>query len=206
MTTGIIISIAVFFLSFVILKKIDKSNKSSDECRWKNAESLRVAGFVLIAALLAASLSSVLTGDLYAAGCILAGYIAFCAYTDFCDRYIYAVPFILFLIIYIIIYIHDGGSAAAFLTAAIQLFIIYVFCCRIGHMGTGDMYVIAAAVFMLPPMSFAFCIIIAVLVFILFNFRGIDWKKLKLKSGQAFIPALAIGMITAGMITALTVY
>ena len=193
---GISISIASFISAFVFLSLYEH-----DKCNWQKITPgilLYIFAAILLPYL---RISGLHNTYLLVSECALCGYIAFSAWTDMCDKYIYALPFTVLLIIYALSKIVASGDIWIIICPVIIIAVLYFGCCVIGNMGKGDMFVIAAICLMIADVyRILVCIAVSSVIFILSNLRNINWHKMNLNEGQAFIPALSAGLTLTIMI------
>lgn len=188
---GYFISVMVFFAAYALMYILDK-----EEYKWKSADNKHVIIIFACSALLSAyGVSQSYMLEAQYAGCVLSGYLTFCALTDYTDKYIYAVPLAVICCIFFFI-IRCSMYYMVFLSILIT--VIYLICCRTGNMGKGDIYAISATAIMLNSIEkLAICLIISSVIFVLQNLRHIDVKRLSLKEKQAYVPAVLFGMTAA---------
>ncbi len=194
MLAGICVSIAVFVCSFAFLSICECEN----DCRWKT-----ITPCILIYILAASVLSTLqikVSQECYLPGCALCGYIAYSAWTDSRDKYIYALPFLILLIVYSANLTIIAGSISVVILWLLMMSVFYFLCCKVGNMGKGDMYVIAGIFLILPFYNALICIGIAAVIFIASNLKKINWKKARINEKQAFIPSLTAALIITMMI------
>lgn len=189
--TGYLIMVITFFAAYILFNKLDKS-----ECRWKKANRALIAVFVVT--LLAAyglSLNVQKISAVYIIGSVLLGYLTFCAFTDYTDKYIYAFPLPAICCIFAFI---SKCSLQNIVLLVVFIAVLYILCCLAGNMGKGDIYAISAASILLGNIEkVAICLTVSLIIFVLYNLRYINWRMLKLDEGRAYVPAVLFGVITA---------
>ena len=139
-------------------------------------------------------------------------YLVTAAFIDCKTQQVYRMGSILFIFVCILIFFARKMSFAMRLEKVVSLVMFHVALLCLGKMnfmGWGDVFTFMGVSYWLSAFtrrvltleSCLYCLFISCLLFVISNLKKMDWKRLKLKEYQPFLPSLAAGaLITIGFV------
>lgn len=190
--TSIIIEILLYFMSLKVIKKYDINNNINNT---KKENIINVALIMLVSILLSFKFSD----KTYFYYCYLSLYLIITAYIDSKTKLIYSIFNYITMIIGITFIINNGNSIEFNLINVIIYAVIILIFDKMKCFGGGDTELfISISFFMcnnsnkLPLEIMIANVLLSNTVMIIFNFKNINFKKIKLKEHIAFAPSIAV--------------